>query len=81
MIARITAPEELEGLPERGTESQKIRALYKAYGAVYDFCRFYRQNVDTFLAVLDGDYILSEGEADYGELTGFLSACGFGEIF
>lgn len=81
MIARITAPEELERLPERGIEPQKIRALYKAYGAGYDFCRFFRQNCDTFLAALDGDFILSDGEADYGELAGFLSACGFGEIF
>lgn len=81
MTARITAPMDFERLPEKGIEAQKIRALYKAYGAEYDFCRFYRQNSDTFLAVLDGDYILCDGETDYRELAEFLSACGFGSIF
>ena len=81
MTARITAPEDFERLPDRGIEAQKIRALYKAYGAEYDFCRFYRQNDDTFLAVLDGDYILCEGEADNSELAGFFSAYGFGSVF
>ncbi len=81
MITRITAPEELAGLPEKGIEPQKIRALYRAYGAGYDFCRFYRQNGNTFIAALDGDFILSEGDADHSELAGFFSACGFNSIF
>lgn len=81
MISRITSDEDFKGLPKRGTEPQKIRALREAYGTEYDFCRFYLQDEDTFLADLDGDYILSEGSADYEELAGFFSACGFNEIF
>ncbi|MDE7194936.1 MAG: GNAT family N-acetyltransferase [Oscillospiraceae bacterium] len=81
MITRISSPEDFAALPERGVEAQKIRALYRAYGAEYDFCRFYRQNDDTFIAALDRSFILCEGKADYGELAGFFTACGFGEIF
>ncbi len=81
MITRISALEDFLRLPVRGVEAQKIRALYKAYGAEYDFCRFYRQNGDTFIAVLDGDFVLCSGEADYRELAGFISVCGFVSIF
>lgn len=81
MIARISSPEDFAALPAKGVEAQKIRALYQAYGAGYDFCRFYRQNGDTFIAALDGDFILCGGGADHGELAGFLSVCGFGSIF
>lgn len=81
MITRITSPKEFARLPEKGTEAQKIRALYKAYGAGYDFCRFYRQDGGTFAAILDGDIVLCGDEADYRELAGFISVCGFGSIF
>lgn len=81
MITRISSPDDFAALPERGVEAQKIRALYQAYGTGYDFCRFYRQDEDSFIAALDGDFILCGSGADHGELAGFFSACGFGSIF
>ena len=41
MIARLDTAEQLSALPEKGIEAQKIRALLKAYGTSYDFCRFF----------------------------------------
>ena len=80
MIERIYADEQLSGLPEHGVEAQKIRALWLAYGAKWDFCRFFQQE-DTFLAALDSSFVLCESaNTDYKELAEFLSICGFSDI-
>lgn len=81
MIKQIFEPAEFLRLPEKGLEAQKIRALFNAYGAKYDFCRFFRQG-DSYISALDGSFVLCEGaNADYDELAGFLSMQGFAEIF
>lgn len=81
MIKRITAADEMSSLPDSGVEAQKIRALFKAYGVKYDFCRFYCSE-DFFLSDLNGSYVLSDnGCGDYAELADFLNFSGFGELF
>lgn len=81
MTERVYNAEQLSGLPEHGVEALKIRALFNAYGGSYDFCRFFRQG-DTFLAGLDGSFVISEGAApDWDELAGFLNMHGFTDIF
>lgn len=79
MIERITDAAGLCGLPESGIEANKIRALLRAYGTGYDFCRFYRQEC-AFLSQLDGSWVLC-GEADFEELAPFLIMSGFSELF
>lgn len=82
MITRLTSPKQLELLPKRGIEAQKIRSLLKAYGIKYDFCRFFCQGGDTFIAALDNNFVLCNGlAADYEELSEFFAANGFNEIF
>ena len=81
MIKRVFSGEELRFLPLNGVEAQKIRSLYAAYGTGYEFCRFFCQG-NSFLAALDGDIVLHDGEnADYEELADFLTACGFRSLF
>ncbi len=81
MIQRIYSRSEFFALPEKGLEAQKIRALYSAYGADYEFCKFYRQG-DSFISALDGAFLLCEAEnADYAELSQFLTMQGFAELF
>ena len=58
MIERIHSPKQLELLPQSGTEAQKIRALFNAYGCGYDFCRFFRHG-GTYLAALDGSFVIA----------------------
>lgn len=81
MIQQIFEPCELSALPEKGIEAQKIRALYNAYGAKYDFCRFYRQG-NSYISVLDGSFVLClDSAADLEELAEFLQMQGFSDIF
>lgn len=81
MTERVYTAVQLTGLPSNGIEALKIRALFNAYGGGYDFCRFFRQG-DTFLACLDGSFVICEGSApDREELAGFLSLNGFTDLF
>lgn len=82
MIKRVFLPEELERLPQKGVEAQKIRALLAAYGTNYDFCRFYVSE-NAILCETDGSFVICEvGEiGDISELVDFLNFNGFSEIF
>lgn len=81
MIQQLFEHSDLSALPEKGIEAQKIRALYNAYGAKYDFCRFYRQG-NSYISVLDGSFVLSADDiADLEELAEFLQMQGFADIF
>ncbi len=81
MIKQIFEHEEFFALPQKGLEAQKIRALFDAYGAKYDFCRFYRQD-DGYISVLDGSIVICTGEGcDYSELADFLRIQGFSDVF
>lgn len=81
MIERIHSPEQLELLPQSGTEAQKIRALFNAYGCGYDFCRFFRHG-GTYLAALDGSFVIAEQPgADAEEIAEFLRMHGFTDMF
>lgn len=80
MIDRIYTEELLSQLPEHGVEAQKIRALWLAYGAKWDFCRFFRQG-SSYLGALDGSFIFCEDQdTDFEELAEFLVMCGFSDI-
>lgn len=81
MIKRISSAEEFSALPEKGVEAQKIRTLLHAYGTDYDFCRFFVHNGDTFLAEMNGGYVLcSGGKYDPEEVAEFLSFNGCAEL-
>lgn len=63
----------------------KIQALLKAYGIGYDFCRFYRQNINendtAYLCKLDDSGVLWLGErSDMQEWTDFLGMAGLSEV-
>lgn len=83
MIKRV-----LEGeapvLPEHGAEAQKIRSLWTAYSAKYDFCRFFRSD-NAVICLQDGDAVLwcadDLSNDDLGELAEFFRFCGAREIF
>ncbi len=82
MIKRILCERELGALPLTGVEPQKIRALCRAYGFEYDFCRVYAQGERAFLSLLDGSAVLWAAQgADFGELADFLRMNGFLELF
>ncbi len=81
MIKRISSAEEFSVLPQKGVEAQKIRALLHAYGTGYDFCRFFVHNGDTFLAEMNGSYVLCSGSnCDPEELAQFLRFNGCAEL-
>lgn len=81
MTLRISSPEQLAALPEKGIEAQKIRALLAAYGTGYDFCRFYLHNKNSFLAEMGGSFVLCAGNnADGEELAQFLDFNGCAEL-
>lgn len=81
MIKRISSAEEFSALPEKGIEAQKIRALLHAYGTDYEFCRFFIHNGDTFLAEMNGGYVLcSGGKYDPEEVAEFLRFNGCAEL-
>ena len=81
MIKRAVSSTELDILPEKGIEAQKIRALLNAYGVNYEFCRFFISE-NTAIAMLYGDCIICEfGKTDIEELCEFLGFNGFTEIF
>ena len=82
MIKRVLCERELGALPLTGVEPQKIRALCRAYGFEYDFCRVYAQGERAFLSLLDGSAVLWAAQgADFGELADFLRMNGFSELF
>lgn len=82
MIRRITVGETLQ-LPQNGVEAQKIRALWRAYSAEYDFCRFFTGE-NAIICIQDGDAVLcvpDEDNCDFDELSDFFVFCGVREIF
>ncbi len=81
MIERITTSEQLSVLPEKGIESQKIRALLNAYGVRYDFCRFFKQGDSCCIAVFGASVVICGVSNDYGELAEFLQFSGVADIF
>lgn len=82
MIKRVLCERELGALPLTGVEPQKIRALCRAYGFGYDFCRVYSQDGRAILSLLDGSAVLWAAQgADFGELADFLRMNGFAELF
>lgn len=82
MIRRAFSEDELAALPQKGVEAQKIRALFRAYGAKYDFCRFYVSE-SAILCGTDGSFVLCEtgNSPDIEELADFFTFGGFSEIF
>lgn len=63
----------------------KIQALLKVYGTEYDFCRFYRQNLDendtAYMCKLDDSGVLWVGEhSNIQEWTDFIGMAGLSEI-
>lgn len=85
MIERIYSEGQLSELPANGVEAQKIRALFRAYGGGYDFCRFFRQRSpdgSTYFSALDSSFVISGGAgADYAEIAQFLNIHGFSDVF
>lgn len=82
MIRRASSEDELFRLPKRGVEAQKIRALLRAYGTKYDFCRFFVSDFFT-LCEMNGSFVVCGlGESDsVDELADFFAFGGFSEIF
>lgn len=80
MISRIIDGKELVFLPMHGVEAQKIRSLFNAYGAGYDFCRFYRAD-DCYISVLDNSAVICGEKCNAEELCGFLLVSGVSEVF
>lgn len=82
MIRRAFSGNDLSALPQKGVEAQKIRALLRAYGVKYDFCRFYVSESAAFCE-MDGCFVICEtgGSPDIEELADFLAFGGFSEIF
>ena len=81
MTERIYTAEQFRELPEHGVEAQKIRALFRAYGGNYDFCRFFKHG-GTYLAALDGSFVIAEKPGyDPEELAQFLLMHGFADLF
>lgn len=82
MIRLASSEDELFKLPKRGVEAQKIRALLRAYGTKYDFCRFFFSDF-FILCEMNGSFVVSEiGETDNAEeLADFLKFSGFSDIF
>ncbi len=82
MIRRVFAPDEIDILPRKGVEAQKIRTLFQCYGTEYDFCRFYVSE-NLVLCDMDGSFVLCETRrsSDIEELSDFLELCGFAEVF
>lgn len=82
MIRRAVSEDELFRLPMRGVEAQKIRALLRAYGTKYDFCRFFVSD-EFILCEMNGSFVVCElGKADtVDELSDFFNFGGFSEIF
>lgn len=82
MIRQVFDGETLN-LPPNGVEAQKIRALWRAYSAKYDFCRFFASE-NAIICVQDGDavlYVSDEENCDFDELAEFFAFCGAREIF
>lgn len=85
MIRRVSSENELSRLPKRGVEAQKIRALLLAYGAKYDFCRFFVSDF-FILCEMNGSFVVSEiaenpNIDNIEELADFFAFGGFSEIF
>lgn len=82
MIRRVSSENELLKLPKRGVEAQKIRALLRAYGTKYDFCRFFVSDLFV-LCETDGSFVVCETSenGDVDELADFFGFGGFSEIF
>lgn len=82
MITRANSEGELNALPKRGVEAQKIRALLSAYGTKYDFCRFFVSD-DFVLCEMNGSFVVSEiaENGDIEELADFFTFGGFSEVF
>lgn len=84
MIRRASSEGELLKLPECGVEAQKIRALLRAYGTKYDFCRFF---VSDFFIIceMNGGFVVCELEEldneSFEEHADFFGFGGFSEIF
>lgn len=82
MIRRIFDEETLN-LPSNAVEAQKIRALWRAYSAKYDFCRFFASE-NAAVCIQDGNavvYMSDEDNCDFDELAEFFTFCGAREIF
>lgn len=73
MIRQVAEPDRLfAASPVDGLYGRKIRALAKAYGGSYDFCRFYELD-DGCAAVFNSGMTLCAGEnADLRELVDFI---------
>lgn len=82
MIRRILDEETLN-LPSNGVEAQKILALWRAYSAKYDFCRFFVSE-NAFICVQDGEAVLcvpDEESCDFNEPAEFFAFCAVRKIF
>lgn len=80
MIRRLCDGDSLT-LPEYGVEAQKIRALWLAYSAKYDFCRFYETDGAAFCEQERKIVLCTFGKCDYSEISEFLVFIGAEEIF
>lgn len=81
MIQRITSSEQFSSLPEKGIEAQKIRALFNAYGAQYDFCSFFRQGESRYVTVFGGAAVICGDYGNVQELADFLVLNSVVDIF
>ena len=83
MIRRILEGEMLT-LPEKGVEAQKIRSLWNAYSAKYEFCRFFTSE-NSVIGILNESVVLfcndNISEDEFSEISAFFSFCGAREIF
>ncbi len=84
MIRLVMSGEELSGLPEKGVEAQKIRALWLCYGSKYEFCRFYSADY-AVICELNGSFVVCElrklYSVEFDELNSFFLFHGYSEIF
>ncbi|MGN0684153.1 MAG: GNAT family N-acetyltransferase [Oscillospiraceae bacterium] len=83
MIRRILEGEKLT-LPEKGIEAQKIRSLWEAYSARYEFCRFFTSE-NSVIGALNESTVLycndNISSDELNEISAFLSFSGAREIF
>lgn len=83
MIRRVLDGETL-CLPAHGVEANKIRSLWMAYSAKYDFCRFFTSD-NAVVCIQDGCAVVcrtnDQGDGDLSELAEFLKFSGVGEVF
>ncbi len=80
MLKLVEEVSELDFLPA-DPFCAKITAIAKTYGTGYDFVRFYVQEQNSAISIIDGNMtVWCDDNADYEELTAFINIMGFATL-